>query len=107
MGPRAHQSLFRLCGGGLDRDCRRIADPRAMAFARSRCPLQSLRMSSPPIPRQAAALALPALVLGSIAIGASPIFVRLSELGPVATAFHRMLWALPPLYLWVRIERYR
>jgi drug/metabolite transporter (DMT)-like permease len=53
----------------------------------------------------AGVLALPALVLGSIAIGASPIFVRWSELGPVATAFHRMLWALPPLYLWMRIER--
>jgi drug/metabolite transporter (DMT)-like permease len=64
-------------------------------------------MSSPPIPRNANALALPALVLGSIAIGASPIFVRLSELGPVATAFHRMLWALPPLYLWMQIERRR
>lgn len=51
------------------------------------------------------ALALPALVLGSIAIGASPIFVRWSELGPVATAFHRMLWALPPLYLWMRLEQ--
>lgn len=47
-------------------------------------------------------LALPALVLGSIAIGASPIFVRLSELGPLATAFHRMAWALPLLYGWMR-----
>ncbi|HYM30136.1 MAG TPA: DMT family transporter [Candidatus Cybelea sp.] len=51
------------------------------------------------------ATALAALVLGSIAIGASPIFVRLSELGPVATAFHRMLWALPLLYVWMRVER--
>lgn len=48
--------------------------------------------------------ALPALVLGGIAIGASPIFVRLSELGPVATAFHRMLWALPLLWLWARLS---
>ena len=56
---------------------------------------------------RAGVLALPALVLGSIAIGASPIFVRWSELGPVATAFHRMFWALPPLYLWMRLEQRR
>ena len=49
--------------------------------------------------------ALPALVLGSIFIGASPIFVRLSELGPLATAFHRVFWALPPLYIWMRLAR--
>jgi drug/metabolite transporter (DMT)-like permease len=70
-------------------------------------PLKSPRMSSPSSSHSTNALALPALVLGSIAIGASPIFVRLSELGPVATAFHRMLWALPPLYLWMLIERRR
>lgn len=52
-------------------------------------------------------MALPALVLGSIAIGASPIFVRWSELGPVATAFHRVLWALPLLWLWQGIEARR
>jgi drug/metabolite transporter (DMT)-like permease len=62
-------------------------------------------MSSESSPARTGVLALPALVLGSIAIGASPIFVRWSELGPVATAFHRMLWALPPLYLWMRIEQ--
>ena len=46
-----------------------------------------------------------ALAAGSAAIGASPIFVRLSELGPIATAFHRMLWALPLLWIWTRFER--
>lgn len=54
--------------------------------------------------KAAAALAMPALVAGAFAIGASPIFVRLSELGPISTAFHRVLWALPPLYVWMRIE---
>src|SRR5580704_2880763 len=49
-------------------------------------------------------LALPALLLGAIAIGFSPIFVRLSELGPVATGFHRLLLALPLLWLWMRFE---
>lgn len=38
---------------------------------------------------------LPALVLGAIAIGFAPIFVRLSEVGPVATAFHRVALSLP------------
>ncbi len=50
------------------------------------------------------AFPLVALVIGSMAIGASPIFVRLSELGPISTAFHRVLWALPLLWLWSRVE---
>lgn len=41
--------------------------------------------------------ALPALILGGICIGCSPIFVRLSELGPIATAFWRLALALIPL----------
>jgi drug/metabolite transporter (DMT)-like permease len=49
-------------------------------------------------------LALPALLAGGIAIGFSPIFVRLSELGPIATGFHRLLLALPLLWLWMRWE---
>jgi drug/metabolite transporter (DMT)-like permease len=49
-------------------------------------------------------LALPALLAGGIAIGFSPIFVRLSELGPIATGFHRLFLALPLLWLWMRWE---
>lgn len=49
-------------------------------------------------------LALPLLVAGSIAIGFSPIFVRLSALGPIATGFYRLLFALPLLWLWMRFE---
>jgi len=44
-----------------------------------------------------------ALLLGGVAIGGSPIFVRVSELGPVSTAFHRMLWAMPILWLWAKV----
>lgn len=44
--------------------------------------------------------ALVALVAGGIAIGASPIFVRLSEVGPVSTGFWRLALALIPLCLW-------
>lgn len=46
--------------------------------------------------------ALPALLLGATCIALSPIFVRLSEAGPTATAFWRTALALPalwPLYL--------
>lgn len=61
-------------------------------------------MSAPSAATGKTSAALPALVLGGIAIGASPIFVRVSELGPTATAFHRMLWALPLLWLWARLD---
>jgi drug/metabolite transporter (DMT)-like permease len=44
-------------------------------------------------------LALIALLLGGAAIGGSPIFVRLSELGPMATAFWRVALALAPLFV--------
>jgi drug/metabolite transporter (DMT)-like permease len=56
------------------------------------------------VPRQPQRLALPALLAGGIAIGFSPIFVRLSELGPIATGFYRLLLALPLLWLWMRWE---
>lgn len=36
-----------------------------------------------------------ALLLGAVGIGFAPIFVRLSEVGPVATAFHRLALSLP------------
>jgi drug/metabolite transporter (DMT)-like permease len=42
------------------------------------------------------------LLLGAALIAISPILVRISELGPVATAFHRQLLALPVLWLWMR-----
>jgi len=44
--------------------------------------------------------ALVALIIGAVAIGASPIFVRLSDLGPFATAFWRVALALPVLWAW-------
>lgn len=42
--------------------------------------------------------ALPTLLLGATCIALSPIFVRLSEAGPVATAFWRTALALPALW---------
>jgi drug/metabolite transporter (DMT)-like permease len=45
-------------------------------------------------------LALLALVVGALGIATSGIFVRLSETGPIATAFWRGALALPLLALW-------
>ncbi|HZM33415.1 MAG TPA: DMT family transporter [Burkholderiales bacterium] len=42
--------------------------------------------------------ALPALLLGATCIALSPIFVRLSEAGPTATAFWRVALAVPALW---------
>jgi drug/metabolite transporter (DMT)-like permease len=46
--------------------------------------------------------AVPALVAGALAIGTSPILVRLSELQPTATAFWRVALAVPLLVLMAR-----
>jgi drug/metabolite transporter (DMT)-like permease len=44
--------------------------------------------------------ALAALLLGGIVIGCSPIFVRLSEVGPMTTAFWRVALGMLPLLAW-------
>ena len=51
-----------------------------------------------------ARFALAALLCGAVGIAFAPIFVRLSELGPSATAFHRLALALPALWLWHHME---
>lgn len=58
-----------------------------------------------PFPRTTSQLPLFALVAGAVAIGFAPIFVRLSPVGPSATAFWRLILALPPLWLWMSWER--
>ncbi|WP_425537693.1 DMT family transporter [Pseudaminobacter soli (ex Li et al. 2025)] len=45
-------------------------------------------------------LALTALILGAATIGCSPIFVRLSEVGSLTTAFWRVALAMIPLLIW-------
>lgn len=49
-------------------------------------------------------LSLAALVLGGVIIGLSPILVRLSEIGPVSTAFWRVALAVLPLLAWRATE---
>lgn len=46
-------------------------------------------------------LAIAALLLGAAAIAFAPIFVRLSDTSPTASAFWRMALAVPPLWAWV------
>jgi drug/metabolite transporter (DMT)-like permease len=45
-----------------------------------------------------------ALVIGALAMGVSPIFVRLADVGPFASAFWRVCLALPVLYSWMRFS---
>jgi drug/metabolite transporter (DMT)-like permease len=45
-------------------------------------------------------VAVAALLVGAAAIGASALFVKVSETGPVATAFWRVALALPILWAW-------
>ena len=47
-------------------------------------------------------LAFPALLGGAVCIAFAPIFVRLSETGPIATAFYRMALSLPLLWAWMK-----
>jgi drug/metabolite transporter (DMT)-like permease len=46
-----------------------------------------------------------ALVTGALCISFAPIMVKVSELGPQATAFWRLLLSVPPLALWAFLER--
>jgi len=50
-------------------------------------------------------VAVGALLAGAVAIGASALFVKVSETGPVATAFWRVALALPFLWAWSTIEQ--
>jgi drug/metabolite transporter (DMT)-like permease len=45
-----------------------------------------------------------ALVVGAVAMGISPIFVRLADVGPFTSAFWRVALALPVLFAWMRLS---
>lgn len=49
-------------------------------------------------------VALVALLAGAAAIAFAPIFVRLADTGPVASAFWRTALAVPFLWLWARLD---
>lgn len=67
-------------------------------------------MTTPKIQKSARMMAfkanMPVLMalIGSTMLGVSPIFVRLTDIGPNATGCYRLLFALPFLYLWVKLE---
>lgn len=57
------------------------------------------------LPARSAALALAALLAGACAIAFAPIFVRVSEVGPVSTAFWRVILAVPLAWAWMLAAR--
>jgi len=59
----------------------------------------------PHIDQPTSILPLAAVIAGPIAMGASPIFVRLAEVGPFASAFWRVGLALPFFWLWWYFEQ--
>lgn len=46
-----------------------------------------------------------ALIGGATGIGFAPVLVRMSETGPTATAFFRLLFALPLIWIWATWDR--
>lgn len=50
-------------------------------------------------------LAFTLLVMGAIAMGISPVFVRYAEVGPFVSAFWRVALALPILWVWAYYEK--
>ncbi len=57
--------------------------------------------------QRARSLAVLALLIGALAMGVSPLFVRLSNMdgvGPFASAFWRVSLALPILWAWAKFE---
>ena len=50
---------------------------------------------------------LGSLIFGAFFAGASTLFVRLSELGPISSGFQRAFLAIPILWVWVICERYK
>ena len=58
-----------------------------------------------PVRPVAPRIALAALMLGAACIALSPIFVRVSEAGPIQTAFWRVALAVPMLWLMLLVAR--
>ncbi|PTW59493.1 drug/metabolite transporter (DMT)-like permease [Breoghania corrubedonensis] len=64
----------------------------------------SLSPVSPASEAGTVAVALAALLLGAVAMGVSPVFVRYAEVGPFTSAFYRVTLSLPLLALWAHLE---
>lgn len=59
------------------------------------------------VPRERQVRDFALLVLAATIIGNSSVLVRLGEMGPAATAFWRMVFALPVLAIWAWLEERR
>ncbi len=70
---------------------------------RLRTDIPLLMKPHPPAARGGVLASFAALVVGAIAMGVSPIFVRLADVGPFTSAFWRVTLALPLLYAWTRV----
>ncbi len=64
-------------------------------------PLTDLPSAEPVKQSWLARTALPVLLTGTMALAFSPIFVRWSEVGPIATGVNRMLLPLPFFFIWM------
>ncbi len=80
-------------------DVNRASEPKSIVSGR--IPLDST--ASPAATRRGALAPFAALVAGAVAMGVSPIFVRLADVGPFTSAFWRVALALPLLYVWMRL----
>src|SRR5262245_17576195 len=69
--------------------------------------MAGIASDTPPGTADALALPLAALSAGALAMGISPIFVRLADVGPFASAFWRVGAALPVLWAWAAAETWR
>lgn len=65
--------------------------------------MPSLNAGPPPLPAARDGIALVALLAGATCIALSPIWVRVSEVGPTVSAFWRVALAVPALWLLVPI----
>ena len=52
-------------------------------------------------------LAIAALLAGATCIGTSALFVKVSEAGPISTAFWRVFLALPFLWIWASMDAHK
>ena len=66
-------------------------------------PLEA-RLKTLPKSKLSVEVAFGAIVLSGIIMGFSPVFVREAEVGPFASAFWRVVFALPLLFLWAWYE---
>lgn len=99
MRPRQWSVARGAAGAGF----RRKHDSRTTGgmISRAASAASSTGASSP----HARRLALAVLFAGVIALGGSGVWVKVSEIGPSATGFYRMAFAVPVFWMWAALAR--